>query len=509
MKKQNRVELAGSYKAGLSYGKAQKLDKGSLITVTVRLRRKKELPVKGLRPLSRGNYEASYGAADTDVAQVAAFGKDHLLYAETIDLARRSIMFVGEISSFEEAFDVKINGYQTKEGSFRKLSGVISVPEDLKEIIEGVFGLDNRPIARPMFQVAQSAGKVISHAAAPHAYTGDQLAKIYGFPAEVTGKGQCVGIIELGGGYRTEDLNAYFKGLKIPKPVIKAISVDEAKNAPSTADSADGEVMLDIEVAGTVAPGANIAVYFAPNTEQGFLNAITKAIHDTKNKPTVISISWGTAEVNWTTQALDSYNEAFKTAAALGVTICAASGDSGSSDGEKDGKVHVDFPASSPYVLACGGTRLVVENNTISAETVWHASDNSASGGGVSDYFPLPDYQEKAGVPLALDTRFKGRGLPDVAGDADPDTGYKILVDGKELVIGGTSAVAPLMAGLIALVNEKNKKAAGFINPQIYSGKGVLRDIITGDNKTTAKQTGYSAGKGWDACTGLGILSGL
>ncbi len=257
--------------------------------------------------------------------------------------------------------------------------------------------------------------------------------------------------------------------------------------------------MLDIEVAGAVAPGATIAVYFAPNTDQGFLDAITKAIHDTVNKPSVVSISWGSAEVNWTQQALDNFNEAFKTAASLGVTICIAAGDSGSRDGETDGKVHVDFPASSPYALACGGTKLEVSNNTITAETVWNESNDSASGGGVSSYFPLPDYQANAGVPLEVDTQFKGRGVPDVAADADPDTGYKVLVDGQQMVIGGTSAVAPLMAGLIALLNEQNKTPSGFIHPTIYANPGLCRDITSGDNKTTSAGTGYTAGPGWDA----------
>jgi kumamolisin len=268
-------------------------------------------------------------------------------------------------------------------------------------------------------------------------------------------------------------------------------------------------VMLDIEVAGAVAPEASIVVYFAPNTDQGFLDAITQAIHDTTNKPSVISISWGASESNWTDQSLTNFNEAFKAASLLGVTICAAAGDSGSDDSVGDGKVHVDFPASSPYVLACGGTKLVTNGTKISSETVWHESSTSATGGGVSNFFPIPDYQAKAKVPLSLDTKFKGRGVPDVAGNADPQTGYKVRVDGQNMVIGGTSAVAPLMAGLIALVNEKNGKSAGFINPQIYSTAGSCRDIIKGDNITTSTNKGYKAGKGWDACTGLGVLSKL
>ena len=466
------------------------------LTVTVRLRRKKELPAIG-EILSREVYERDYAAAQEDVEQVEAFAHAHQLSTAGVHLARRSIMLTGKASDFEKSFNIQFKN----NTAYRQFSSEVVIPAELKDIIVGVFGLDNKPIARPMFQV--------SHAAAPQAFTANQLAKIYGFPQGVTGAGECIGIIELGGGFRTADISNYFKSIPIAAPSVKAIAVDGGKNSPSTADSADGEVMLDIEVSGAVAPGANIAVYFTPNTDQGFLDAITTAIHDTQNKPSVISISWGSAEVNWTQQALDNFNEAFKTAASLGVTICVAAGDSGSRDGETDGKVHVDFPASSPYALACGGTSIKVGGTTIDSEVVWHDSNDSASGGGVSTYFPLPDYQANANVPLELDTQFKGRGVPDVAGDADPDTGYNVLVDGQQMVIGGTSAVAPLMAGLIALLNEQNNSPAGFIHPQIYAAPGLCRDITSGNNKTTSTGTGYTAGPGWDACSGLGVLSKL
>jgi len=474
------------------------------ITVTIRLRRKKNLPPTG-KLLTREQYLNDYSSAQEDAEKVEAFAHKYLLSTAGIDLARRSVMLTGKLSDFETAFNIK---FQT-HSSYRNFSPDVQIPDELKDIIVGVFGLQNKPIARPMFQVAKKNGKIVSHAEAPQAFTPDQLSKIYGFPQNVNGSGECIAIIELGGGFRTADIANYFKSLNITAPKVKAIAVDGGTNSPTTADGADGEVMLDIEVAGAVAPGANIVVYFTTNTDQGFLDAITTAIHDTTNKPSVISISWGSAEVNWTQQAMDNFNEAFKTAASLGVSICIASGDSGSSDGETDGKVHVDFPASSPYALACGGTSLTVNNNVITSEVVWHDSNTSASGGGVSSYFPLPDYQASANVPLEIDTQFKGRGVPDVAADADPDTGYKVLVDGQELVIGGTSAVAPLMAGLIALLNQQNGKPSGYIHPQLYSTPGLCRDITGGNNKTTSADTGYTAGPGWDACSGWGVLSKL
>jgi kumamolisin len=517
MEKKSSAKVAGSYNALPQANKLQDVNENQVIEVTVRLRRKKPLPQDALKGklISRETYEAEFGAEQTDADAVEAFAHAHNLTTVNVNLARRSVMLSGKISDFQGAFNVTIKSYVKSSTKYRALTGEIHVPDSLKDIVAGVFGMDNRPIARPMFQVTKpkaAAGKFaanVANVAAPQSYTPDQLAKIYGFPSGVTGKGQCIAIIELGGGFKTTDINTYFKGLKIPTPVVKAIAVDSGKNNPTNANSADGEVMLDIEVAGAVAPGATLAVYFAPNTDKGFLDAITKAIHDTLNKPSVISISWGSAEINWTNQALDNFNEAFKTAAALGVTICVAAGDSGSRDGETDGKVHVDFPASSPYVLACGGTKLVTSANKITAETVWHESSSSASGGGVSNYFPLPDYQTKTGIPVAIDTKFKGRGLPDVAGNADPNTGYNVLVDGQQMVIGGTSAVAPLMAGFIALTNEQQKKPAGFINPTLYSTTGLCRDITSGNNKTTSKKTGYVAGSGWDACTGWGVLQKL
>ena len=506
------VKLTGSTKASPAAVAIDTLNPNDTASITIRVRRQKSIDKaleKGQR-ITREEYAAQYGASDDDIAQVETFAAAHHLAVVESDKGRRSIVLKGRISDLEKAFQVHLTHYKDDKGViFRGRTGDICIPSELDGVIEGVFGLDNRPHVQPHFQVAkQENGLFLAHASSA-GFNPNDLNTIYNFPKNVTGKNQCIGIIELGGGYRNADLQTYFSGLGISMPLVKAVSVDGASNSPTNANSADGEVMLDIEVAGAVAPGASIVVYFAPNTDQGFLDAITQAIHDTKNQPSVISISWGAAESAWTDQSLTNFNEAFKAASLLGVTVCAAAGDSGSDDSVGDGKVHVDFPASSPYVLACGGTKLLTSGTKITSETVWHESATSATGGGVSNFFPIPDYQAKAKVPLSIDTKFKGRGVPDVAGNADPQTGYKVRVDGQNMVIGGTSAVAPLMAGLIALVNEKNGKSAGFINPQIYGATGSCRDIIKGDNITTSTNKGYKAGKGWDACTGLGVLSKL
>lgn len=511
MKKHSYHKLPGSHHARALAGTTQNVDKAETLTITIRLRRKKELPSEAIQGghLSREEYEREYAASQQDVSAVEQYLRQHNISMVDSDLARRSVTAKGSISDIEAAFDVSLQAHTQDKHKFHVLNEDIGIPVELKDIVTGVFGLDTRPIARPMFHVAKRDGKAVSQAKSPKAFNPNQLIDIYGFPTGVTGSGQCIALIELDGGFTKSDIKNYFKQLEISAPSVTAVSVDGGKNNPSTPDSADGEVMLDIEIAGAIAPGANIAVYFCPNTDQGFLDAITQAIHDTKNKPSVISISWGSAEINWTKQAMDNFNEAFKTASALGVSICVAGGDSGSSDGETDGKVHVDFPSSSPYALACGGTKLKTSGNSISSEVVWHESSTSATGGGVSTYFALPSYQQQAKVPKELDTKFKGRGVPDVAGNADPDTGYNILVDGEQMVVGGTSAVAPMMAGLIALLNEQSGKAAGYIHPTIYANPALCRDITSGNNKTTSKNTGYSARRGWDACTGLGVLSKL
>jgi kumamolisin len=196
---------------------------------------------------------------------------------------------------------------------------------------------------------------------------------------------------------------------------------------------------------------------------------------------------------------MNALDAACQSAAALGVTITVASGDDGSTDGGKGN--NCDFPASSPHVLGCGGTKLIGSGSTITSEVVWNelAANEGAGGGGVSTVFALPSWQATAKVPKPSG-KTGGRGVPDVAGDADPVTGYVVRVDGQSMVIGGTSAVAPLMAGLIAVNNAQNKKSAGFINPQIYAAaaKTAFNDITQGNNGA------FSAGPGWDACTGVG-----
>ncbi len=452
--------------------------------------------------LTREQHAEKYGASAADLAGVADFARACGLAVAESSSPRRSVVLTGPASAMKAAFEVDLQQFQHGNGTYRGRSGSITVPMALADVIEGVFGLDNRPQAQSQLR-RPSAAK-----AAPDAgtFTPPALASLYGFPAGLDGTGQCIGIIELGGGFRPADIATYFGGLGLVAPRVTAVSVDQGQNAPTTASGADGEVMLDIEVAGGIAPGAAIAVYFAPNTDQGFLDAITTAVHDAVNKPSVISISWGSAESGWTAQAMTQFDQAFQAAAAMGVTICVAAGDNGSSDGVSDGLPHVDFPASSPNVLGCGGTSVTASGGAISSEVVWNdGADGGATGGGVSTTFALPSYQSAAGVPTVAGTSQTGRGVPDVAGDADPNTGYQVRVDGQDMVVGGTSAVAPLWAGLIALINQKLVQPVGFLNPLLYGSladQGLFNDIGSGANGA------YTAGPGWDPCTGWGSPKG-
>jgi kumamolisin len=470
------------------------------ISVILKPKVRAEVPQTGGAAVSREEFAAKHGADGAVIEKVKEFAKENNLTVGEVSPERRTVKLEGTAANMIRAFGVKLDRYEHEGHSYRARTGGIQIPADLADSVEAVLGLDDRPQATTHFRMR---GEQATRAAASTAvsYSPRQVAELYQFPLDVDGTGETIGILELGGGYHPSDLKTYFASLGIKEPNVISVSVDKAKNAPTNPNSADGEVLLDIEVVGSVAPGAKIVVYFAPNTSKGFQDALTTALHDSTNKPSVISISWGGPESTWTAQAMTALDSAAQDGAALGVSICVASGDNGSTDGVKGTANHVDFPASSPHVLGCGGTSLHSANGVITSETVWNdGAKGGASGGGYSTQFPVPAYQASAGLKPPSGG---GRGVPDVSGDADPETGYNVLVDGKSMVIGGTSAVAPLWSGLIALLNQKLGKPLGFLQPLLYGlPEGDFHDIITGSNGA------FSAAPGWDPCTGLGSPSG-
>jgi kumamolisin len=544
-----RTQLPGVQSAG-------QLNESETITVTLVLRRRAQVPaalVIGPETVTHEELDAQYGAETDDIALVTSTMTGLGLTVTDTHQGSRRMMVSGTIGALSAAFDTTLTLVTspqpdgTGQATHRYRSGSLSVPAELAGIVTAVLGLDDRPVARPQFRRLTAAAasrtvtpetvtpetvtpetvtpetvtpetvtpETVTPEAAPAAptavpLTAPQVASLYNFPAGTDGTGQTIAIIELGGGYTQSDLDMYFSGLGLATPSVTAVGVDGGSNSPG--QPADGEVELDIQVAGAVAPKAAQLVYFAPNTDQGFINAIAQAVHTTP-PPIVVSISWGQSEDQWSEQSRTSMDSVFADAAALGVTVTVAAGDNGSSDDPNSTSgVHVDFPASSPHVLACGGTQLIgnLSTNTITSEVVWNelANNEGAGGGGVSDVFPLPSWQANVGVPTIAGSTSTGRGVPDVAGNADPVTGYLVVVDGKQQPIGGTSAVSPLWAGLIARLAQATGKKFGLLQPLIYGGVTAgaaaqgFNDITQGNNGA------YSAGPGWDATTGLGSPNG-
>jgi kumamolisin len=515
-KRQDRVTLKGSNRAAIPGAQDRgPADPNKQIEVSVLLRRSKAdkfpsveklgaQPPRQRKYLTREQFARVYGASAADLKKIQSFAKQYGLQIVSENRAARTVKLSGTVQAFNAAFGVELRHYQHASGTYRGRTGEVTIPATLEPIIQGVFGLDDRPQAQPHFRIRKDSQ--VAQAGAAVSYTPVQVAEAYSFPTGESGSGQCIAVIELGGGYNTSDLDNFFSNLGIATPSVTAVSVDGATNSPSgDPNGADGEVELDIEVAGAAAPGAQIAAYFAPNTDQGFIDAVTTAVHDATLKPSIISISWGGPESSWTSQSRDALNSACEDASTMGVTVLVACGDNGATDGTSGGTPTVDFPAASPYVVACGGTTLTLSGTSIQSEKVWNdlSQDEGATGGGVSEVFALPSFQQTVSVPKAPNG-FVGRGVPDVAGDADPVTGYSVIVDGQQAVIGGTSAVAPLWAGLFALINQSLGANVGYINPLLYGAteKATFHDITSGSNG------GYSAGPGWDACTGLGSPNG-
>ena len=518
------VQLPGSERAPLAIATpAGPLDTSERAELTLVLRRRADIPaeiVAGPAVLTRDELAERYGADPADVDLVRQTLTSLGLEVIAVHPATRRIKVAGTVGELSRAFGVTLQLVRsTSPGghlvTHRYREGPVYVPAALAGIVLAVLGLDTRPQFRAHFR-PRGAG---SAAAQGTSYAPNQVADIYQFPAGTTGAGQTIAVIELGGGFSTSDLDTYFGGLGIGVPSISAVGVDGASNAPgSDPTGADVEVALDIDVIGAAAPGATQVVYFAPNNgDQGFVDAISEAAQASP-APIAISISWGQSEDSWTAQGRSAMDAAMADAAALGITVCAASGDNGSGDAVTDGQAHVDFPASSPHALGCGGTKLLADpsTGTISSEVVWNetASKEGAGGGGVSDQFPLPSWQANAGVPPQAGGSSggtggsSGRGVPDVAGNADPTTGYQIYSGGKAQVVGGTSAVAPLWAALVSRLAEATGQRFGLIQPALYagvtpgaSGPG-FHDITSGNNGA------YPAGPGWDACSGLGSPDG-
>jgi kumamolisin len=504
-----RQPLPGAYPAG-------PLDLSEPAAVTVVLRRRAPLPeelMTGPVQLSRGELAARYGADQADVALVTevltAYG---LAVWTTVDDGSRRASIEGDLGTLVEAFgaDLSLVSSEHPDGTGRAThryrTGPLHIPAELDGVVTAVLGLDERPQARPCVRVSEVGSAVPS--TIRFLLNPWEMGLIYEFPQGANGSGQTIAILEFGAEFSQDQADRYFAFLKTGRPSLLKVSVQGAASVPVVKDQLGGDApfsaMASVAMAGVLAPGAAQLVYYAPNTERGFFDAISDAVYATA-VPTVVSIGWGEAEDSWTPQARVAINEVLADAAALGVTVCVAAGDHGSGSARSDAQSRVYFPASSPYALACGGTSLVTERATEggTSEVVW-----PGTGGGVSDVFALPPWQASAGIPPQIDGGGFGRGVPDVAANADPASGYPILDSQDPAGFGGTATVAALWSALVCLLAQATGSRLGFLQPLLYEGisPGItppgFRAITQGNNGA------YRAGPGWNACTGLGSPNG-
>jgi kumamolisin len=495
------------------------------LEVTLKLRRAQPLPSLDRRPdqpMTREELAARHGASQEDTQKVAQALAQFDLTVVDVNLATRTVRIHGSIENLENAFQVRLLNYVHERGNYRGRVGCVHVPEELDGIVQGVFGLDTRRTVRRRRHPARDLPRTASASAIPSSwYTPAELAQHYNFPAG-DGAGQCVAVLEFGGGYFEADLAQFCALAGVDPPAVKVISIDGTPT--DVHDGQEGEVMLDIEVIAGVCPKASQIVYFAQFTEQGWLAALDAILQDKQNDPSVISCSWGWAEDEtvWTGAAMTQVNEALQEAALLGITVCVASGDDGSSDAITDGHAHADFPGSSPFVVCVGGTT-IPKKGVAGADIVWkegeglRTENGGSTGGGVSAIFPRPAWQAAIGIKSVNPGAIAGRVVPDIAMNADWNASpYLLVVDGQPQGNGGTSAAAPLFASLVALMNQQRGagKRVGYLTPVLYQahagstvGGTACNDVTSGNNKTD-KLGGYHAGKGFDATSGWGSPNG-
>ncbi len=511
-----RVPLAGSRRARPADAPVGAADPARRVTISLYLKDPAEPPrVPGsaedfavlTQPMTRDALAARRQEQFAQAARlIAAFAEEHGLAVAEVDLARRRVRLRGTMATLARAFGTAVMRYRAGQRHYHRNTEPVHVPEALAPWLAGVLGFDTTPRKRHRRRLIP---------AVPDAGVADgglwpaDIARLYGIHAPSGGAGQCIAIIAPRGGYLPDDLALAAQHISAPFPTVAEVSVDAGRNRFGRAPLADQELALDLQTAGAVAPAARIAIYFTDDSEQGFADAVLAAVHDTTHGPHVLSISWGVSELEWSAypQALDVMNGALADSVSLGVAVTAAAGDMLATNAGDDDLVHVNYPASSPYVLSCGGTKITLASGdaAIAAEVVWNDGDRG-TGGGVSDLFPVPDYQQGLAVPVSVSTGNPGRGVPDVAAAAAFVNGYRIFVGGKQIVQGGTSAVAPLWAGLIALINAERGAALRRIHPELYGDATLFRRIVSGNNKYG--KLGYDASDGWSACAGLGAPLG-
>ena len=433
------------------------------------------------------------------VSVLKKFARKHGLSVRRLQFARRCVVLSGNVDQMTKAFGAVVHIYGGDgQRVFRARSGSLKLPSTIARWVRAVHGFDHRPQVMLRSQASDANGTGL--------WPSD-IAKLYGIPIDSPGAPQCVGIIALGGGYLASDLEQAAKEAGRAAPSVAERFVDNGKNEFGGGTVYDEEIALDMQVIAGIVPDVRIVVYFAQNNVASLAAAIHEAVFDDVNRPTVLSISWGSAEKYWQPGPRETMQAALQDAVRLKISVTAASGDYLATAGLDDGAAHVFFPSSSPYVLGCGGTEVDVQNNAIWSERVWN-NTTVGTGGGISEVFAVPAYQANAALPQSVTTGKSGRGVPDVAAAAGQLPGYRIIVGGNPIVMDGTSAATPLWAAILALANARRAVPIGLANPVLYTTSGLFRPITEGDNRVAA--VGYAAAPGliWNACTGLGVPKG-
>jgi len=516
------VRLAGSERPKKTDAvRVADLDPGETIEVTVTLAGPDlPEPVPG-DPRSHETLRRHYGADPETVKRVSAALQALGLHVEEHSELTRSLRVTGTVAQMEAAFRAGLGSYRAADGQlFRGREGELQVPAELDGLITGVFGLDQRRVA---FRKAQPS-------AAAAALTGplspSEIAAHYRFPAG-TGAGQTVAIAEFGGGYFADDLAAFCakNGTAVPKvttasvngaPILTLEQIQQLPQQQRTEQLADSiEVGMDVQIVAGLVPGAAIVVYFSTFDQKGWVDLFDEVIDGKPAAPMTLSISWGLAEddPDWSKAALTAIDERLHALANLGVTVCAAAGDDGSGDQETDGRAHVDFPASSPYVLGVGGTMLEGTTDVVWWESPGQrtTSGGGSTGGGVSVEFARPSWQDVR-IPSLNPHSIDGRVIPDVAALAGPPL-YDLIFLGRDSANGGTSAATPVWAALLARLASAGWKP-GFLTPLLYQpaseplGATALVDVTSGNNSSPTPGRGYEAGPGFDAVSGWGVPNG-
>ncbi|MCC8942566.1 S8 family serine peptidase [Bradyrhizobium sp. Arg68] len=512
------IELAGSYRAAPPGAtNVGEVDPDERIVLTVYLKRRTpdtfepgcaEDLARLSKPVTRRALAAqrrrTHARAAARIKKLAA--QFHVTVLE-IDLSRRIVVLEATARTLTEVLGATLRIYDDGRSRFRARVGSLVVPKEIAPWTRAILGFDQRPVSRPQPRLRALAG-----AGAGAGLWPTEVAALYGIPLDRDVSKVCVGIIALGGGYLASDLAQALAaaGRAAPRVIDQPVTIGVPPGGNAAPGNqfgggtvSDQEIALDLQILASLLPGARIVVYFAGNTIQSLVGAINQAIFDAVNRPQVLSVSWGSAEMFWSASARDAMQGVLADAKRLNVTVLFAAGDELATGGLTDGNAHVWFPASSPYALSCGGTQPATA--ALNEEVVWNEG-GTGTGGGISDVFPVPAYQSGLALPPSVNDGAVRRGVPDVAGAAAGTPGYRIVLNGSVMIKDGTSAVAPLWAGLIAIANAGRDLPIGFVNSALYSNAALFRQIEHGNNRVDGK--GYDAGRGWNACTGLGVPKG-